>query len=87
MVLPGVGHIAFEEMPDVCNQAMRDWLINPFAVRAAPQANRHPTFRSAKRQPKLAAQPDLAQPNSLCTHDRISSCIRSSFGPGESVVP
>jgi pimeloyl-ACP methyl ester carboxylesterase len=30
IVLPGVGHIAFEEMPDVCNQAMRDWLINPF---------------------------------------------------------
>ena len=29
IVLPGVGHIAFEEMPDVCNQAMRDWLINP----------------------------------------------------------
>jgi pimeloyl-ACP methyl ester carboxylesterase len=30
MVLPGVGHIPFEEMPEVCNQAMRDWLINPF---------------------------------------------------------
>jgi 4,5:9,10-diseco-3-hydroxy-5,9,17-trioxoandrosta-1(10),2-diene-4-oate hydrolase len=29
MVLPGVGHIPFEEMPEVCNQAMRDWLINP----------------------------------------------------------
>ncbi len=29
LVLPGVGHIAFEEMPDVCNQAMRDWLIKP----------------------------------------------------------
>jgi 4,5:9,10-diseco-3-hydroxy-5,9,17-trioxoandrosta-1(10),2-diene-4-oate hydrolase len=29
MILPGVGHIAFEEMPDICNQAMRDWLINP----------------------------------------------------------
>jgi len=29
IVLPGVGHIAFEEMPDVCNQAMRDWLLNP----------------------------------------------------------
>jgi len=23
---PGAGHIAFEEMPDVCNQAMSDWL-------------------------------------------------------------
>jgi 4,5:9,10-diseco-3-hydroxy-5,9,17-trioxoandrosta-1(10),2-diene-4-oate hydrolase len=31
LVLPGVGHIAFEEMPDVCNQAMRDWLIQPLS--------------------------------------------------------
>jgi pimeloyl-ACP methyl ester carboxylesterase len=29
MVLPGVGHIPFEEMPELCNQAMRDWLISP----------------------------------------------------------
>jgi len=44
IVLPGVGHIAFEEMPDVCNQAMRDWLINP-----SPSAGHHldtPAFRS-----------------------------------------
>jgi pimeloyl-ACP methyl ester carboxylesterase len=26
IVIPGVGHIAFEEQPDVCNRAMRDWL-------------------------------------------------------------
>jgi 4,5:9,10-diseco-3-hydroxy-5,9,17-trioxoandrosta-1(10),2-diene-4-oate hydrolase len=26
LILPGVGHIPFEEIPDVCNQAMRDWL-------------------------------------------------------------
>jgi pimeloyl-ACP methyl ester carboxylesterase len=32
IVLPGVGHIAFEEMPDVCNHAMRDWLLNPTAM-------------------------------------------------------
>jgi pimeloyl-ACP methyl ester carboxylesterase len=32
IVLPGVGHIAFEEMPEVCNQAMRDWLLNPTAM-------------------------------------------------------
>jgi pimeloyl-ACP methyl ester carboxylesterase len=31
LVLPGVGHIPFEETPDVCNQAMRDWLIKPLA--------------------------------------------------------
>jgi 4,5:9,10-diseco-3-hydroxy-5,9,17-trioxoandrosta-1(10),2-diene-4-oate hydrolase len=44
IVLPGVGHIAFEEMPDVCNQAMRDWLINP-----PPSEGHHPhpaVFRS-----------------------------------------
>lgn len=32
LVLPGVGHIPFEEMPDACNQAMRDWLLNPSAT-------------------------------------------------------
>jgi 4,5:9,10-diseco-3-hydroxy-5,9,17-trioxoandrosta-1(10),2-diene-4-oate hydrolase len=44
IVLPGVGHIAFEEMPDICNQAMRDWLINP-----SPSTGHHteaPAFRS-----------------------------------------
>jgi 4,5:9,10-diseco-3-hydroxy-5,9,17-trioxoandrosta-1(10),2-diene-4-oate hydrolase len=32
LVLPGVGHIAFEEMPEVCNQAMCDWLVNPLPL-------------------------------------------------------
>jgi 4,5:9,10-diseco-3-hydroxy-5,9,17-trioxoandrosta-1(10),2-diene-4-oate hydrolase len=41
LVLPGVGHIPFEEMPDVCNQAMRDWLINPL-----PQEGHHTTFQN-----------------------------------------
>jgi hypothetical protein len=36
MVLPGVGHIPFEEMPEICNQAMRDWLINPFPSESHP---------------------------------------------------
>jgi len=26
VVIPGAGHIAFEEMPEICNQTMRDWL-------------------------------------------------------------
>jgi 4,5:9,10-diseco-3-hydroxy-5,9,17-trioxoandrosta-1(10),2-diene-4-oate hydrolase len=26
IVIPGVGHIPFQEEPDVCNRAMRDWL-------------------------------------------------------------
>jgi len=29
VVLPGVGHIPFEEMPEVCNGAVRDWLSAP----------------------------------------------------------
>ena len=41
LVLPGVGHIAFEEMPEVCNQAMRDWLINPSASELRPPVSRH----------------------------------------------
>lgn len=41
LVLPGVGHIAFEEMPEVCNQAMRDWLINPSASELRLPASRH----------------------------------------------
>ena len=37
LVLPGVGHIAFEEMPEICNRAMREWLTGPIdpAQRAA----------------------------------------------------
>jgi pimeloyl-ACP methyl ester carboxylesterase len=27
VVLPGVGHIPFEEMPEVCNDAVREWLV------------------------------------------------------------
>jgi len=29
VVLPGVGHIPFEEMPEACNDAMCDWLASP----------------------------------------------------------
>jgi 4,5:9,10-diseco-3-hydroxy-5,9,17-trioxoandrosta-1(10),2-diene-4-oate hydrolase len=28
IVIPGAGHIPFEEQPDVCNRAMRDWLAS-----------------------------------------------------------
>jgi pimeloyl-ACP methyl ester carboxylesterase len=53
MVLPGVGHIPFEEMPDLCNQAMRDWLINP-----APSGSHAPgaPFRS---QPVERVTPEV----------------------------
>lgn len=29
LIIPGVGHIPFAEMPELCNQAMRDWLVEP----------------------------------------------------------
>jgi pimeloyl-ACP methyl ester carboxylesterase len=29
VVVPGAGHIPFEEMPEACNQAMCDWLASP----------------------------------------------------------
>jgi 4,5:9,10-diseco-3-hydroxy-5,9,17-trioxoandrosta-1(10),2-diene-4-oate hydrolase len=41
MVLPGVGHIAFEEMPEICNQAMREWLSKPLASEARVTVSRH----------------------------------------------
>ena len=46
LVLPGVGHIAFEEMPEVCNQAMRDWLINP-----SPSVSRNLDVATLRGQP------------------------------------
>jgi 4,5:9,10-diseco-3-hydroxy-5,9,17-trioxoandrosta-1(10),2-diene-4-oate hydrolase len=32
LVIPGVGHIPFAEMPDECNRAMRDWLSEPLTL-------------------------------------------------------
>ncbi|MDE1175372.1 MAG: alpha/beta fold hydrolase [Edaphobacter sp.] len=29
VVIPGVGHIPFQEMPEICNRAMTDWLSTP----------------------------------------------------------
>ncbi len=41
LVLPGVGHIAFEETPEVCNQAMREWLVAPAPSQLRPSMSRH----------------------------------------------
>ena len=41
MVLSGVGHIAFEEMPEICNEAMRDWLSKPLPSEARSTVSRH----------------------------------------------
>ncbi|GGG71633.1 alpha/beta hydrolase [Edaphobacter dinghuensis] len=36
VVIHGAGHIAFEEMPEICNQTMRDWLLKmPHAAKSA----------------------------------------------------
>jgi 4,5:9,10-diseco-3-hydroxy-5,9,17-trioxoandrosta-1(10),2-diene-4-oate hydrolase len=32
VIVPGVGHIAFEEMPEVCNNTMRRWLASVSAL-------------------------------------------------------
>lgn len=43
LVIPGAGHIAFEEVPEICNRTMIDWLLRPlpeapsFAMRSAGQ--------------------------------------------------
>lgn len=31
IVIPGAGHIAFEELPDICNRTVRSWLAAPVA--------------------------------------------------------
>lgn len=41
LVLPGVGHIPFEEMPEICNQAMRDWLSDPLPSELRLPVSRH----------------------------------------------
>ena len=41
IVLPGVGHIPFEEMPEICNQAMRDWLSDPLPSELCLPVSRH----------------------------------------------
>ena len=35
VIIPGVGHLPFAEMPDTCNQAMLDWLTAPLAAETA----------------------------------------------------
>ena len=59
LVLPGVGHIPFEEMPDICNQAMRDWVLAPSLAEARqPIASAHrarPMDRAHAREVSGAA--------------------------------
>ena len=46
LVIPGAGHLAFEERPEVCNQAMRDWLA---AEQTAPTFKIRPTGEGLQR--------------------------------------
>lgn len=57
IVLPGVGHIAFEETPDVCNQAMREWLVDPSPPLMRSPVSRHQDrpARSNRREARGAA--------------------------------
>jgi 4,5:9,10-diseco-3-hydroxy-5,9,17-trioxoandrosta-1(10),2-diene-4-oate hydrolase len=41
LVIPGAGHIAFEEKPDICNRAMRDWLLRPLPVKRSVPTTVH----------------------------------------------
>jgi pimeloyl-ACP methyl ester carboxylesterase len=55
IILPGVGHIAFEEMPEICNQAMRDWLIHP-----SPSEGHHSEPTVFRSQPvERSAAPEI----------------------------
>ncbi len=48
LVLPGVGHIPFEETPEICNQAMHDWLSGPLPSEPLPPVSRlHEVARGA----------------------------------------
>ena len=40
VTIPGAGHIAFEESPEICNQAMQKWLSTPVQAVATARAGR-----------------------------------------------
>jgi 4,5:9,10-diseco-3-hydroxy-5,9,17-trioxoandrosta-1(10),2-diene-4-oate hydrolase len=54
IVLPGVGHIAFEEQPDLCNQAMLDWLSSPLPPATAAT---NETYAFERKSPDRATPP------------------------------
>ena len=55
LIVPGAGHLAFEEMPEICNHAMRDWL----ASREQPSATRP---QALSRRTAAATQNHLVPP-------------------------
>ncbi len=60
MVLPGVGHIAFEELPEVCNRAMRDWLSSPFQSEQPASRRDGAESYSLRRRPSEHGVPPMA---------------------------
>jgi 4,5:9,10-diseco-3-hydroxy-5,9,17-trioxoandrosta-1(10),2-diene-4-oate hydrolase len=60
MVLPGVGHIAFEELPEVCNRAMRDWLGSPFQSEQPVSRRDGVESYSHRRRPSEHSVPPMA---------------------------
>ena len=60
IVVPGAGHIPFEEMPDICNQAMRDWLSSPLPGDLASAAGRRKDVYALMSQPaERSAVPEV----------------------------
>lgn len=57
MVLPGVGHIPFEEQPDICNKAMRDWLSGPPPPNS-PEAGRQPRSETHRSSAPISPRPE-----------------------------
>jgi 4,5:9,10-diseco-3-hydroxy-5,9,17-trioxoandrosta-1(10),2-diene-4-oate hydrolase len=63
LVIPGAGHIPFEEMPDICNKAMSEWLMRPL-----------PTAISSAVALRKEAIAFISQP----ADDSISSAVRGA---------
>jgi pimeloyl-ACP methyl ester carboxylesterase len=61
MVLHGVGHIAFEELPDVCNQAMRDWLSSPLPAEMSSSLSATGEAYGFQRKSPDRSTPPMAQ--------------------------
>ncbi len=50
VVIPGAGHIPFEEMPDFCNQIMHDWLLTHPRSALASVGGAHQAARTLLNQ-------------------------------------
>jgi hypothetical protein len=61
MVLPGVGHIPFEELPDVCNRAMRDWFGSPVRFEQDSVTHEMAEAYAFRRKPSDRSAPPIAQ--------------------------